>query len=211
MSDIADKSTSPRTHPLVRALRLAFAVLGGVALLWLPVREAGEPDFNLVSYFSYFTVLSNVLAALVLVVGAIADPQSERWQLFRGAVTTYMVITGIVYAVLLANVDVGGQGTWTNEVVHRIMPLVIVLDWVLMPARMRIGDAKALTWLWFPVVYGVYTLIRGPIVDWYPYPFIDPREQGYLQMAIGLVVLVIAFLLICLAVNVAGRLGRRWR
>ncbi len=182
-----------------------------VAILWLPVREAGQPDFDLVSYFSYFTVLSNVMAVIVLAVGALGDPQGRRWQLFRGAVTVYMVITGIVYAVLLSNVDVGGQGTWTNEVVHRILPLVLFLDWVVFPSFRRIGDAQAVTWLWFPAVYGVYTLIRGPIVDWYPYPFIDPRAQGYLQMAIGLVVLVVAFVSICLAVDVAGRWGRRWR
>ncbi|MFD4294874.1 Pr6Pr family membrane protein [Rhodococcus sp. NPDC058505] len=201
----------PHTPPAVRVLRVALAVLGAVALAWLPIHEAGEPDFDLVSYFSYFTVLSNVLAVVVLAVGAVIDPQGERWQSFRGAVTVYMVITGIVYAVLLANVDVGGQGQWTNDVVHRVMPLVILLDWVVFPARRRISDATAMTWVWFPVLYGVYTLIRGPIVAWYPYPFIDPRQQGPLQMAIGLVVLVVAFLLISLAVNVAGRLGARWR
>ncbi|WP_181763017.1 Pr6Pr family membrane protein [Rhodococcus spelaei] len=179
--------------------------------MWIPVHSGDSPGFSYFNYFSYFTVLSNVLAAIVLVVGAVTDPQGTRWQLFRGAVTVYMVITGIVYAVLLANIDVGMQGQWTNEVVHRLLPLVLFLDWVLNPPRMRISDAQSLTWLWFPFVYGVYTLIRGPIVDWYPYPFINPTDQGYLQMSIGLVVLLIGFVLISLAVNVAGRLGRRWR
>jgi hypothetical protein len=48
-------------------------------------------------------------------------------------------------------------------------------------------------------------------VDWYPYPFIDPRTQGYLQMAIGLVVLLLAMLLMSLAVNAAGRIAGEWR
>ena len=59
----------------------------------------------------------------------------------------------------------------------------------------------------FPVVYGVYSLIRGPIVDWYPYPFLDPRGSGYVPLAIGLVVLVVAFLLIALAVDRVGELA----
>ncbi|WP_433203540.1 hypothetical protein ACQP1G_14305 [Nocardia sp. CA-107356] len=27
--------------------------------------------------------------------------------------------------------------------------------------------------------------VRGPIVDWYPYLFGDPRHQGYVPMTIG--------------------------
>jgi hypothetical protein len=30
----------------------------------------------------------------------------------------------------------------------------------------------------YPIVYLTYSLVRGPIVDWYPYDFIDPDEQG---------------------------------
>jgi len=32
-----------------------------------------------------------------------------------------------------------------------------------------------LIFLVYPVAYGAYSLIRGPIVDWYPYPFLDPQ------------------------------------
>jgi hypothetical protein len=30
----------------------------------------------------------------------------------------------------------------------------------------------------YPLAYLAYSLIRGPIVDWYPYPFLDPDEVG---------------------------------
>ncbi|MFD1814082.1 Pr6Pr family membrane protein [Rhodococcus gannanensis] len=206
MTDVARAPV--HTHPVYRLLRLVFGALGLLALVWIPLHTENLDWFN---YFGYFTVLSNVLAVIVLLAGAAADPLDRGWQMFRGAVTVYMVITGIVYAILLASIDVGMQGQWTNNLVHRVLPLVLILDWVVNPPRMRISDTQAVTWVWFPVVYGVYTLVRGPVVDWYPYPFIDPRTQGYLNMAIGLVVLVIAFVLICVAVNAAGRLGRRWR
>lgn len=207
-SETADFSHTPLVF---RVLRFAFAALGVVALAWIPVRNIGVPSFSVANYFSYFTILSNVLAAIVLLVGAVVDPQSERWQLFRGATTLYMVITGIIYAVLLANVDVQLTDKWINDTLHRYIPLVILLDWLVNPPRMRIADARAVGWLWFPLAFGVYTLVRGPFVDFYPYPFIDPRTQGYLQMTIGLVVLLVAFVLMALAVNAAGRLARRWR
>jgi hypothetical protein len=30
----------------------------------------------------------------------------------------------------------------------------------------------------FPLVWLAYTLVRGPIVDWYPYPFLNPANVG---------------------------------
>lgn len=162
------------THVLVRAFRLLFAALTFAALSWIVARGLDSSSFSLANYFSYFTVLSNVLTVLMLAVGGAADPQGERWQLFRGGVTLYMVITGIIYAVLLAGIDVGVADPWTNNVVHRIMPVVILIDWIVVPPRKKISEAQSLIWLVFPFVYGVYSLIRGPIVDWYPYPFLDP-------------------------------------
>lgn len=195
------------TPVAVRVFRVVAALLGLAALIWIPVRSADVAGFSLANFFSYFTVLSNVLAAVVFLVGGGVDPRSETFDKVRGAATTYMVITGIVYAVLLSNVDVQIQDAWTNAVLHRIVPVLIVVDWVLDPPRRRNSELAPLVWLAFPVVYGVYSLIRGPIVDWYPYPFLDPRGSGYVPLAIGLVVLVVAFLLIALAVDRVGELA----
>ncbi len=37
---------------------------------------------------------------------------------------------------------------------------------------------RALIWLVYPLLFAVYSLIRGPIVGWYPYPFLDPAHVG---------------------------------
>ncbi|MDJ0391761.1 Pr6Pr family membrane protein [Rhodococcus sp. G-MC3] len=200
-----------RTSVALRVLRVGFGVLTACALGTILFAGLDTEGFSVVNYFSYFTVLSNVMTVVVMGVGGLLDPTGRSWQLFRGAVTLYMVITGIIYAVLLSNIDVGVAADWTNEVVHRIMPVVILLDWVLVPAKTRITESQSLIWLTFPLVYGAYSLIRGPIVDWYPYPFLDPRAQGYPAMIIGVLVLTVAFVLMALAVNAVGRLGGRWR
>lgn len=207
----SERSTGTPTSVLIRVFRLAFALLTLFTLGWILRAGVGVPTFSVVNYFSYFTVISNVLTIVVLGIGGALDPRGERWQLFRGAVTLYMVITGIIYAVLLANIDVGVADEWTNNVVHRIMPVVILIDWIVVPARKRISEAQSLIWLVFPLVYGIYSLIRGAIVDWYPYPFLDPRDQGYVALVIGLVVLTVAFALMALAVNAVGRLSGKWR
>jgi hypothetical protein len=45
--------------------------------------------------------------------------------------------------------------------------------------------SEAASWLIFPAVYLVYSLVRGPIADWYPYPFLDPDHgDGYANVAL---------------------------
>ena len=52
----------------------------------------------------------------------------------------------------------------------------------------------------FPVVYILYTLARGAIVDWYPYFFVNPhRGGGYVLVAgncvavgVGIIALIVA-------------------
>ncbi|MFG1794705.1 Pr6Pr family membrane protein [Nocardia sp. NPDC049149] len=194
-----------------RGLRVAFGVLGIVALAWIPLRNLHESAFSPGNYFSYFTIQSNVLGVLVLLLGGLADPQGRRWQAIRGASTLYLLITGVVYAVLLANIDVMLTDRWINDILHRVLPIVLVADWVLVPARARVELSPRLvtSWLVYPVIYGVYTLVRGPMVDWYPYPFMDPRINGWISLAIGLIVLLGVFTLLAIAIAAVGGLARR--
>ena len=88
-----------------------------------------------------------------------------------------MVVTGLVYAVLLApaSADVGLTEPWVDAVVHEVAPVLVLLDWLVDPPGRRLSvRAGRARWLIFPAVYLVYSLVRGPIADWYPYPFLDP-------------------------------------
>ncbi|WP_051178874.1 Pr6Pr family membrane protein [Nocardia concava] len=203
MNDVA-------VHPLWgRLVLLAVAALDIAAAVWTATHlTAGGTIAN---FFSYFTIQSNVIIIAVWLGVALFDPQGRRWQLIRCAATLYIVITGVVYALLLQNIAVGIAYPWTNDTLHRVAPLVAFVDWLLVPAALGISARLIGALLAYPIVYGVYTLIRGPIVDWYPYPFIDPRSQGYGSMAIGLVVLVIAFVILAVAIISLGELASRWR
>ncbi len=64
-------------------------------------------------------------------------------------------------------------------------------------------------WLIFPVVYVVYSLIRGPVADWYPYPFLDPNlDGGAAKVAITVVVLMPCVLLMAFGLVKLATLGR---
>jgi hypothetical protein len=146
-----------------------------------------DPDFNPASYFSSFTIESNIAGATALLWGATSDQERrnpETVDYLRGASTLYLAITGIVYAALLAGLHdedeepPGADDTIVNAVVHQILPVVMTVDWLLVPPTTRLSYRKALLWLTGPLAFAGYSLVRGPRVDWYPYPFLDPREAG---------------------------------
>ncbi len=197
---------------VVRAARLLFAALD-IAAMCVAITETKG---SLVNFFSFFTIESNILAIVVLLIGGALDPAGARWARLRGAATLYMVITGIVYAVLLANADVGLIAAWVNSVLHQVTPIVLLADWILFPPwpradRRTTAYWRPLAWLAFPLVYFAYSLSRGAAVDWYPYPFLDPRYSGgYGRVALYAVVLTVVFALLALAVSAIGP-WRAWR
>jgi hypothetical protein len=190
---------------VLRLVRAAMAAAIVIALTYQLVRSLQHTDLGVVSFFSYFTVLSNVGAAGVLAVLAGRPDLSTdpRFVPVRGAITLYMSITFLVYNALLApaSADVGLTARWVDLVVHVVGPLVVVLDWVVDPPSQRLSARVVTGWLLFPAVYFAYSLIRGPIVDWYPYPFLDPNEHSYLVIAVYAVVILAVFVLVALALH----------
>ena len=156
-------------------------------------------SYRPLNFFSFFTVESNIIAtATFAIAGWYAwQGRTARWlQLLRGAATMYMTITGITYSLLLSNIEVDTAVPWINVVLHYTMPTVIVIDWLVDLPRKRISLKESLIWLAFPLAYLVYSLLRGPFADWYPYPFLDPRIEGYGHVAfMSVLIAVLAFVL----------------
>lgn len=177
----------------VRGYRL---VAGGVLLATLIylLTKTEKPG----NFFSFFTIQSNIIAAVVLLVGAVLAPRASiAWDLVRGGAAVFMILTGVVYNTLLVGLE-GSLETsdpWANDIVHTIIPIVMAIDFLLIPLARRLRWRDATVWAIYPLIYLAYTLIRGPIVDWYPYPFLDPRRDGgYPQVALMCVAIFLGFL-----------------
>lgn len=188
--------------------------------------EAGRDVTTIVTnFFSFFTILSNASAAVALLWAALwywsarQGPGAEPRGLatFLAAVTTYMIVTGIVYNLLLRGyqLEPGSIVPWSNEILHLIGPLFLLGDVFAGPRR------RALSWhtLWtivaFPIAWVAYTMLRGPHVTdpgtgtpfWYPYPFLNPNGAGG-WFSVALYTIGIACAILAVAALVVWR-GRR--
>lgn len=203
--------------PWYQWLRLGFALLTLAAIVGQLAAAWDRPTFEIANFFSYFTIQSNLLAAIALLVGVWAGftgrESNPTWEVVHGAATAYMLTTGIVFAALLAGLpdELDLTEPWVNFVLHQLIPVIVVLDWLISPPHHRLAVRPALAWMAYPLAYFIYSLIRGPIADWYPYPFLDPDAAGgYLGVtayAVGIAVLFVG--LIWFVVTI-GNWAREW-
>lgn len=165
-------------RPWVRGYRLlvGLAVLAAVGYdYWRVSVQFHQTAGN---YSSYFTIQSNLLAAAVLLWGAVRPAGRPVLRaVLRGAAVLYLLVTGIVYALLLAHLKTSVV-PWVNFVLHRLAPVVLVLDWLVDPPGPVITWRWASVWLAYAPAYVGYTLVRGLANGWYPYPFVDPAQPG---------------------------------
>jgi hypothetical protein len=111
-----------------------------------------------------------------------------------------MAVVGLVFGALLTGQDLGSLLPWVNFVVHYLMPVVMVADWLFQPPRSALTIKHLWYWLLYPVAYLVYSLIRGSFVNWYAYWFIDPaRAGGWGGVVVFAAAISIGFLVVSLA------------
>lgn len=167
----------------------------------------GEVGFVTQNFFSFFTIESNVVAALVLFVGIFTlsrSNESRGWSLARAAATTYMATTGVVYNLLLRGIELpqGATVPWSNEVLHVIGPVILVLDWLIAPGRRPLRATALWGIVSFPILWAGYTLVRGALVldprtdlPWYPYPFLNPDTSANGYYSVGFYVVLIGMVI----------------
>ncbi|MGG7466372.1 Pr6Pr family membrane protein [Plantibacter sp. YIM 135347] len=167
---------------LIAAGVIIAAIVG--QLLYSLTFDLPDRAMFFVNFFSYFTILSNALAAIALIIGAWFSFRTKidpPWfNLLLAGIVTYMATTGVVYNLLLRNIslDQGATLGWSNEVLHLYAPIYLVLVWILAPGKSRLEWRQLWAIIAFPLVWSVYTMIRGAITGWYPYPFLNPAQPG---------------------------------
>lgn len=199
-------------HPAARWWQAGIAiVIAGSLVIQLVLVFNGGADANsgdtgesvslgvrLLRLFSYFTIQSNliVLAAAIMLAWR-PRFDSPVWRVVRLDSLLGIVITGLVYAIVLApQVHLTGAAEVATIGFHYISPWAALAGWLLFGPRPRMTWATVGAAFGWPLLWLVYTFVHGALSGWYPYPFLDVVEIG-LGAAIrnAFVVLVIGVML----------------
>lgn len=202
-----------RIAAIVYRLLFAALALTAVAVQFFAVTiPLGHSIFN---FFCYFTNLSNIMISIVFIVSALRlvsgrkDP-SDSDVAIRGGVVVYIVFVGVVFNTILADTDLGALIPWVNVVVHMIIPVAGIVDWLIWAPRRHLPFRVALWWMIWPAAYSIFSVARGAIDGFYPYPFFNPSVSGgYGGVALWCLVLVVAFFVLAVLVRWIGNLRHR--
>lgn len=207
----------PSLRPGVRRFAMTLATVGWLAVgvqLVLAVQgalEAGETVSGaVIGYFSWFTILTNVGCAAALTAAATGGGGATGGFLRRPSIATALAasitMVGGVYIVLLrALYDPEGLALLTDTVFHYLMPAGFLGFWWAAVPTDHLRWPDALRWLPYPVAYLMYTLVRGAVTGYYPYPFVDVSTLGYGRVTANAVALLGLFVALGALLVVVGR------
>ena len=197
--------------------RLALAIFRGVVAIVVLAAVAYQAKviidtglFRPLRFFAFFTILSNLFGAVVWLWLAARwrRPRTRTDDLLRGAATLYLVVTFVVVVLLLQGAELSLSNRIVDFVVHRLFPLLVVIDWIVDPPETDLRMRDVAIWLIFPLIWLALTLIRGAVDTWYPYPFLDPDSGGYRSVAYHVIVILAGVLVIAGGVVALGDVGR---
>ncbi|MBK0383950.1 Pr6Pr family membrane protein [Pedobacter sp. SD-b] len=186
-------------------LSILFAIIAWFAIiaqyiLMLNASTTGFADTS-IRFFSFFTILTNILVAIYFTNQAFVKNYAHKAFLNKTgnltSTTVYILVVGLVYQVIL-------RKTWTftglnkivNELLHSLIPILVLLFWYLYEEKSIIKWKSILGWLLYPLVYLIFILIRGYFTNYYPYPFVNVLNLGLSQVIINSLMIMILFITI---------------
>ncbi len=182
-----------------------LAVIGQSILII--INRQAEVLETIIRFFSYFTILTNILVALYF------TSQIFYLKTFKflkndsalTAITAFILIVGLVYQVVLRWIwQPTGFQMIIDELLHSVNPVYVLVYWFLYVNASNLKPRNLFAWLLYPFIYFIFIMIRGHFSGFYPYPFIEVASIGYLKvfnnfLLLSLVALILMGLLYKLA------------
>ena len=184
-------------------LLIGMLALFGVSVQFIisinrAIAEDNSVSQVVINMLAYFTILTNTFATVVLTIVGLL-PNSRIGKVFAtpkvfGCVVTSMLWIAIGFHVLLNDYwSPDGMEAVTNYLNHYIVPSALLIIWLVFPPKTQIPKRTPILWEIYPVIYGIYVILRGELIDKYPYPFFDVNVIGYPKVLFnGLVILLVA-------------------
>jgi hypothetical protein len=189
----------PSATPFERIYAAILAVIGWSAVIlqcyWAIETGIGNGlslAMALTNVLGYFTILTNILVASCLTAAAFdiraISPGAKT------ALASYILIVGFVYELALRRLwSPEGLHLVVDSVLHYLVPLGYFTYWLLFVDKSGLRYQLIARWTIYPFVYLFYTLIRGYIYNFFPYPFLNFRETGWPRLLFNIGALIALF------------------
>jgi len=164
----------------------------------------------LTRYFSFFTVLTNLLVAFYSTDLFLTSRSSAKGFFHRAsvqtAITLYITVVGLVYNIVLRNLwESHGLQAVLHDLLHTVLPIMTIFYWYKWINTKKLHFSNIPAWLIYPAVYSIFIFVRGPFAKWYPYPFLNVGELGYIKVILNSVILVFVFLIFSILFVIVGK------
>jgi hypothetical protein len=131
--------------------------------------------------FCFFTIQSNLLVAVTSILLLIRrDRTSDGFWAFRLSGLVAITVTFAVFHTVLSRLyEFDGWDAVANQLIHTVAPLLAIAAWLLAGPRGHATPRIALLSLLPAGAWLVFMFVRGELIDYYPYPFVDVGDLGY--------------------------------
>lgn len=194
-------STSAKFCVAIAALIIWFSIALQFAV---SLKQAGyNYQVTVEEFLSYFTVTTNIIVALCfttlwlfrssIVGNFFARPSTLT------AITVYIVVVGLIYNTMLRGLIVlNGWPRAADELLHVLSPIIFLVFWIFLVEKAGLKYKSAAIWLIYPLIYVVFTVIRGYFINRYPYPFINVVKLGYPTAITNAAIIIFIFWMLSL-------------
>lgn len=200
-----------------RGFAALIAAVCGFALLlrlYLTLRDGASVVGGLIDYFGFLTEWTNCLVFLTMALPLLA-PDSPGGRFFKrkdvlGWVTASITFVGLAYFLLLSRDGPKEGPNWVaNVLLHYVVPILVILYGLIRLRGTALPWLTPFWWALYLIVYFVYALVRGALIDRYPYGFINVDRLGYVATVRNGLMLLLAFLVLSYVLLLVCRLMKR--
>jgi hypothetical protein len=195
------------TRRVVGVARIVLAVGIFAAVATQVADRMANNLFRPGEYFAFFTIQTAMIFVVILIVAGVVslrtDSDTRLLTIMRMMAIPYAIVTALVYNLLLRGLPYTGEDAgyvwpvWPDELLHVWGPILLVLDWVLSIGRYPLRFRDLWWTLIFPFAWVAFSIARGIVTGWWPYPFLDPNGSlgwlGVIGYIIGIAVSMTLF------------------
>ena len=152
--------------------------------LYISLSLADSRLYELIKYLSFMTIWTNFIVAVSFTFQVIST-ESRIGKILnapsvQGGILLYIIVVSLVYHLVLAHIwDPKGPEKVADEFLHTVVLVLYLLYWIFFVRRGDLRFSNSIKWLIYPLIYLIYSLIRGALTGLYPYYFMNVAKLGY--------------------------------